>query len=381
MRGIFFFLPTQVTIQVMHNDMRGTRGVRVSKIYVNGKFFSQRVSGTQRYARELLNHFDLLLAKEDSHQFSVEILIPKQAYSVPQYRNLHVRTVGRLNGTPWEQLELPKYCRGGVLFTLSGGAPVFHTRNVVTIHDAAVVSSPAGYSRAYRLWHGYVCRTMARKAEHIFTTSNFSKSEIVKCYGATPDNVSVAYLGSDHFADLKADASVLARFGISGKYILAAGVRNPNKNFDRVVQAVRDYNKSGIPLVLAGGRDSKVYRDSTGLGDGVRELGYVSDHELKALYENAACFVFASLYEGFGLPPLEAMASGCPVVVSRAASLPEIFGGVAFLCDPYDPKDIAAAIQRAIESSPGAQQLKEFAKKFSWEKCARETLEKIKSFI
>jgi len=109
-------------------------------------------------------------------------------------------------------------------------------------------------------------------------------------------------------------------------------------------------------------------------------LGHVTDEELKALYENAACFVFASLYEGFGLPPLEAMASGCPVVVSRIASLPELFNGATFFCDPYDPRDIALSIQRALDAPPPVQQLKEFARRFSWEKCARETLETIRSF-
>lgn len=353
----------------------------MKKIYINGKFFCQPITGTQRYARELLNQFDRLLSTEDNREIAVEILVPECVRSMPQYTNLRVRTVGRMSGTTWEQLELPRYCNRQVLLTLSGGAPILHSRNVVTIHDAAVVASPAGYSPAYRLWHGNLCRRMARKAEHIFTVSNFSKSEIVKWYGAAPEKISVTYLGSDHFSSLEADASALARFGISGKYVLAASVHNPNKNFDRVVQAVCHHNTSGTPLVIAGGRDSKVYRESMGLPDGVRALGYVSDPELKALYENAACFVFASLYEGFGLPPLEAMASGCPIVVSRTASLPELFNGAAFFCDPYDPEDIAAAIQRAVNSPPAAaDQLKAFARKFSWEKCARETLEVIKCF-
>jgi glycosyltransferase involved in cell wall biosynthesis len=221
---------------------------------------------------------------------------------------------------------------------------------------------------------------MARKAEHIFTDSSFSKSEIVKWYGGNPEKISVIYLGSDHFSRLEADASALTRFGISGRYVLAVSSHNPNKNFHRVVQAISYLNKNGTQLVIAGAHDRSVYGKNMRLHDGVRALGYVSDTELKALYENAACFVFASLYEGFGLPPLEAMSSGCPVVVSRAASLPELFDGAAFFCDPYDPEDIAAAVQRAVKSSPAAgDELKAFAKKFSWEKCARETLEVLKA--
>jgi glycosyltransferase involved in cell wall biosynthesis len=353
----------------------------MKKIYINGKFFCQRISGTQRYARELLNQLDRILSTEDDQEIAIEILVPKQVQSMPRYTNLQVRTVGRMSGTKWEQMELPLYCQGQTLFTLTGGAPLLHFPNIVTIHDAAVAAAPAGYSVAYRLWHRNVCRRMAKTAERIFTNSNFSKSELVKWYGAAPDKITVTYLGSDHFSHLEGDASALARFGISGKYVLAVSSHNPNKNLRRVVEAMRHLRSTGPQLVIAGGHDNSVYQKSMKLPDGARVLGYVSDPELKALYENAACFVFPSLYEGFGLPPLEAMSSGCPVVVSRAGSLPELFERVAFFCDPYDPEDIAAAIQRAVESLPSAAgELKAFARKFSWATCAGQTLEAIRGF-
>lgn len=350
----------------------------MKKIYINGKFFCQRITGTQRYARELLSQLDEILLSEDSSRIAAEILVPKSVQSMPQYKKIQVRTVGGMSGTKWEQLELPRYCRGELLFTLSGGAPILHPRNVVMIHDAAVVAVPTGYTLAYRVWHGIVCRRMAIHAEHIFTNSNFSKSEIVKWYGGSSERISVTYLGSDHFPRVEADASALSRFGVTGKYVLAVSSHNPNKNFHRIVQAMHYLGKNGIRLVIAGATDSKVYGKSTNLPDGVRALGYVSDSELKALYENADCFVFASLYEGFGLPPLEAMTSGCPVVVSGVGAMPELFEGAAFFCDPYDPEDIAAAVQRAVKSPNNADELKRFAKKFSWQKCARETLEVLK---
>jgi glycosyltransferase involved in cell wall biosynthesis len=351
----------------------------VKKICINGKFFGQRVTGTQRYARELLHQFDRLLSNENNPRIAIEILVPKSVQSMPHYTNLQVRTVGAMSGTRWEQIELPRYCRGEILFTLSGGAPILHSRNVATIHDAAVVAAPEGYSLAYRVWHGNVCRRMAHQAEHIFTNSNFSKSEITKWYGGSPEKISVTHLGSDHFSRLEADASALNRLGISGKYVLAVSSHNPNKNFHRVVQALGHLNQGDMKLVIAGAHDRRVYGTSARLPDGVHSVGYVSDEELKALYENAGCFVFASLYEGFGLPPLEAMASGCQVVASRAGSLPELFNGVAFFCDPYDPEDIAATIQRAFKSPAAAGDLKAFARQFSWEKCARETLEVLNS--
>jgi len=348
----------------------------MKKLFINGKFFCQQVTGTQRYAREVLSHIDRLLSGKRSERVAIEILVPSGAPSIPSYSNLQVRPVGKMSGTKWEQLELPLYCRGELLVTLSGGAPILHSRNVITIHDSAVFAAPAGYSLAYRLWYQNLYRRMSGTAEHIFTVSHFSKSEIVRWCGASPEKISVTYLGSEHFTSLEADASALARFGISGRYVLAVSSGNPNKNFQRVAQALSPLSETGVGLVIAGGHDTRVFRQSMRLPDGVRVLGYVSDAELKTLYENAACFVFASLYEGFGLPPLEALSSGCPIVVSRAASLPEIFEGVAAFCDPCSPDDIAATVQRVLQSAPAkAGELKAFAGKFSWETCARQTLE------
>jgi glycosyltransferase involved in cell wall biosynthesis len=216
---------------------------------------------------------------------------------------------------------------------------------------------------------------MAHHAEHIFTNSNFSKSEIVKWYGAPVDRTSVTYLGSDHFSTLPSDPAVLNRFGISGRYVLAVSSHNPNKNFQRVQDALTALAETGVQLVIAGAPDSRIYRNGLKPSDKVHAVGYVGDPELKALYEHAACFVFASLYEGFGLPPLEALASGCPIVVSRAGSLPELFDGIGTFCDPYSATDIAAAIQRTIQSPSSRDDLKDFANKFTWENCARQTLE------
>jgi glycosyltransferase involved in cell wall biosynthesis len=350
----------------------------VTKICINGKFFSQRITGTQRYARELLNQFDNLLCQERYQSLSVEIFVGRDANALPHFKRLQLRVVGRLRGTAWEQIELPHYCKNRLLFTLSGGGPVRHGLNVATIHDAAVVAAPMGYAPSYRFWHRTLCRRMAHTAIHIFANSHFSKSEIIKWYGGDGDTISVSYLGSDHFSRLEADYSALERFDLQQKYILAVSSHNPNKNFHRLVDAFHRLSKDGTQLVIAGGYDDRIYRNGLKLPAGVRQLGYVTDAELKALYEGAVCFVFPSLYEGFGLPPLEAMTTGCPIVVSRTTALAEIFDGAAIFCNPYHPQDIAAAILQAIESPPSAQRMKSFADSFSWEKCATEALDVLK---
>jgi glycosyltransferase involved in cell wall biosynthesis len=347
----------------------------VKKICINGKFFSQRTTGTQRYARELLREFDRILAQEGREDIAIEILVPRDAILIPDYVNLKVRVVGKMTGMIWEQLELPRFCNGQLLVTLSGGAPLLHPRNVITIHDTSVFAAPDGYSLAFRTWYRALYKWMARKADLVLTVSNFSKLEIVKWCGANPAKIEVTYLGSEHLSELEAEPDALAKFGISQPYILAVSSQNPNKNFARIAQALVLYGSGKEQFVIAGGQ-SGIYQKDFKLPREVRTLGHVSDVELKALYMGASCFVFASLYEGFGLPPLEAMACGCPVVVSRVASLLEIFAGVAVFCDPYDPNDIAAAVKQLLQSPPAtADELQTFAKTFSWHLCACKTLE------
>lgn len=347
----------------------------VKKIYINGKFLAQPITGTQRYAREVLAAIDRQLSQETDRDLVLEVLAPPSAKEVPSYSNIRVTTVGRMRGTAWEQIELPRHCRGHLLVTLSGGAPILHPRNVITIHDAAVFSAPAGFTPAFRLWYRFLYRRMAQTAVHILTNSQFSRSEIVKWCRANPERVSVTYHGSDHFSSVKADCLALRRLGISGDYVLAVSSHNPNKNFARTCRALVDLKQSGIEVIVAGGHNRKVFADGGPLPTMVRTVGYVSNAELKALYENARCFVYASLYEGFGLPPLEALSAGCPIVVSNTASLPEICGEAAVLCDPYSPEDIARAVGQVLNAPPADRnQLKSFAARYSWGNCARETL-------
>jgi glycosyltransferase involved in cell wall biosynthesis len=248
-------------------------------------------------------------------------------------------------------------------------------RQLRFVYPLAVFAAPAGYSVAYCIWYRNLYRRMVRSAEHILTVSNFSKGELERFCGADPARITVTYSSSDHFSRLQADATALERCGLCGKYVLAVSAQNPNKNFQRTAQAMAQLGRDGVQLVIAGGGDSRVYGRSAGLPVQVRALGYVNDAELKVLYQGASCFVFAPLYEGFGLPPLEALSVGCPVVVSRAASLPEIYEGAATFCDPYSPEDIAAAVRQVLDSPPDPERLKAFAAGFSWERTARETLD------
>lgn len=341
-------------------------------IFINGRFVTQRVTGTQRYAHELLEKLDELLSESVAAKPRVVLLVPPWAQQLPTFRCIEITQVGRFSGQLWEQLELPFYARGGVLFSLVGGAPLLHRRNVITIHDAAVFASPSSFSPTFRLWYKFLYRTLCHTALHVMTVSNFSRDELVKWCGAKPAKITVAYLGSEHATRPVPDLDVLAKHNLRPfQYVLAVSSRNPGKNLSGLLRAVPYLSSEEFDIAVAGASYSKVFGATDISGDKVRDLGYVNDSELRSLYENAACFAFPSFYEGFGLPPLEALALGCPTVVANGNSLVEIFDRVAFLCNPHDPKDIAAKILAACQSPAEERpRYREFANSFRWEKCA-----------
>jgi glycosyltransferase involved in cell wall biosynthesis len=185
----------------------------------------------------------------------------------------------------------------------------------------------------------------------------------------------VARPGYEPILAANSECGILETHGlVSGKFILGVSSRSPIKNFDTLIKAWKSLASSDTPLVIAGGYNSKVFgKRRLDNPDGVLFLGYVSDGELRALYENAACFVYPSLYEGFGLPPVEAMACGCPVIVSTCSALPETCGDAALYCEPFDVKGMGKAIEAVILDSKLRESLRsrgtERVRELSYQSC------------
>jgi glycosyltransferase involved in cell wall biosynthesis len=351
------------------------------KIAINGRFLSQAVTGVQRYAHELLRELDQILFELSLPPDEVEILAPRDAIDSTDFRYLRVRKTGRLTGQFWEQFELPFYCHGRLLFTPCGGAPLLHSSHIITIPDAAVFATPQAYSAAYGTWYRWLHRHMCATARQILTVSESSKRELIRWCAADSSKITVTPLGSDHVYRLQADNSILENHGLSGaNFVLAVSSRNPNKNFDGIVNAIHQIHQlesRNVRFVLVGGLNSQVFGRSQEISGSIDEVGYVSDEQLRALYQNASCFVFPSLYEGFGLPPLEAMASGCPVVASDIPPLRETCGDAALYCDPTNPEDIARQIRTVLFDKVKQGELIEKgdrrARGFTWKRTARQT--------
>lgn len=354
-------------------------------ITVNGRFLAQRLRGAQRYAHEVTRR--LIHARGGG---GIRVLMPRHSESLPEEFGGVAKQVGRLRGHPWEQLELGRFADegDGVLWSPIGVGPMGAKCHVPTIHDVFAVRFPGWVGRRFHLWYSFVLPRIASSARHIVTVSEYSKGGIVEALEVPEEKVSVVYLGVDPgFVIATADeiAATRRKYGLPQDFILTLGSLEPRKNLDRVVEAWSSLAADGRPpLVIAGGLgDRRVYgnydADRLRRHKDIQLLGYVPDEDLSPLYSAATVFVYASLLEGFGLPPLEAMACGAAVVVSDTSAMSETHGGLAFLVDPGSVESIATEIEKALQTgrSPAEkeEQSRMVKERFDWSNTAKRTEE------
>lgn len=350
------------------------------RVVINGRFLSQPVTGVQRFAREVVRALDDLIEHEeiDRRKYQFSIAIPSGFE--PDLLPLHipVRVVGMGRGQLWEQSSLALHEPAALLLCLGNLGPLFRNHQVVVLHDASVFAVPSAYSFAFRNWYRINIRRLGRCARRVITPSRFSATELAYYADISADKFTVVHLGADHLDTVEPDVTVFARHQIQEPYILAVSSEAPHKNLGALVHALPLLRQTvpHLDVVSVGGTFPAIFAGQKDLSKQIRRIGYTRDAELKALYQRARCFVYPSWYEGFGLPPLEAMRAGCPVVVSRAASLPEICADGALYFEPNNPATLASAASRLIldaglrESMRAAGQRR--AAEFSWRNTARQ---------
>ena len=350
-------------------------------IWINGRFLEQPVTGVQRYSREVLNALDEFLSSQalPGQTHRLVCLASQAARDIPNWKNIAFKVVGQRTGNLWEQIDLPLAIRGGVCFSPANVGPFFLSGQVVTIHDASVYAVPQAYSLAFRWKHQVLFRRLGKTARSIITVSEFSRQELARWCDIPLQKIQTIPEGCEHILRTGEDSSVFERLQVGSKpYFLCVGSNSPHKNFDLVLQALSQLEHTAFELIIVGGDFNKVFKGQVhSLPPTARRVGYLKDSELRALYRRSAGFIFPSLYEGFGLPPLEAMACGCPVLCSNAASLPEVGGKAALYFDPYDASGLAWQMQRlaadaALQADLRARGLLQ-AEQFTWEKTARAT--------
>ena len=268
---------------------------------------------------------------------------------------------------------------------------------VVSIHDLSFEHLPETFHRRSRIQLRLTVRSSAKRAAKILTLSEHTRRDVIETYGIEPSRITAIPLAAPgHFYPVEDNRElqrVRHNYGIDGKYILSVGSIQPRKNLARLVQAytrvrasLRDtHSETELPKLVLVGKRGWLYDETlraleeNRVADSVILTGYVPESDLPALYSGAICFVYPSYFEGFGLPPLEAMKCGAPVIVGNQTSLPEVVGDAGLTVDPFDVHAIAEAIEKLINDSVLRQELsvkgRSRAETFNWRKTAQQTLE------
>ncbi len=277
-----------------------------------------------------------------------------------------------------------------VQFTAPPFAPC---RVVCTIHDLAFEHLPETFKRRSWMQLRVTVRQTAKKAARIITLSEYSRQDIAETYGIPAEQITVTHGAAPaHFEPVTSEKelrSVRQTYGIEGEYLLTVGSIQPRKNLTRLIAAYSRLRtkraKRKLPKLVLVGKRAWLYSETLkaiedfGVSDSVILTGYVPEADLPALYSGALCFIYPSYFEGFGLPPLEAMKCGVAVIVGNRTSLPEVVGSAAVLIDPFDIDALAFAIEKLIDDSDFRSKLRvqglARSKKFSWHSTAQQTLE------
>lgn len=367
--------------QTTNGHARGGKGMT---FFINGRFLSQKLTGVQRYAAEIVRALDRLLVSgqypDQLHGAEWQLLVPPDAHDTMTFDKIKLRTTGRLSGHAWDQIDLARAAAKGRLISLANSGPVLHRDHIVVIHDAQVFRRPDFFGWRYLAAHRTMGRLLSRQAT-IATVSDFSRRELAAVLDLPASTIPVFPNSAEHFAATAPDFGILNRLGLSAeRYFLFVGSRTKNKNLSIAIRATQMLDRPDIPLVIVGGGNSKVFQEnSTESNDGLVMAGRLTDNEIAALYARALAFVFPSLYEGFGVPPLEAMLFGCPVIASTAEAVRETCGDAAAYFDASDANALRARmLERLAEGGVSDAERKKQQDRiamFSWRNSASALLE------
>lgn len=350
---------------------------------VNGRYLTQKATGVHRYAFEICNKL---------HEMGVDfhVAVPNEIHLDYKF-NFKVVKCGSLNTHLWEQISLPRYLKrigSPLLISFTGCGPLNYSNQIMTIHDVSHERYPEWFSKNYYRFYHYMMPRIGKKAHAVLTVSEFSKKEIVDTLGINAEKIHVVHSNVPfHNKPSKEEILSFTRNPEAERYILAVSSMDPRKNFVRLVEAFDKIKDKSVKLYIIG-MSFKAFNTpdlQKLIGENVHLPGYIPDEKLQTMYQNALLSVYPSLYEGFGLPPLESMTYGCPVINSDIPALREVSQDAALYVDPYNVDDITQKIEQLLVDEPLRKELQEKGllqiKKYSWDKSAKQVYELAQIFM
>jgi len=350
------------------------------KIYINAKFLAQKITGVQRFALEICR--ELIKISPDIILVSERGLQNKNYFS-----EFDIISCGVNKGNLWEQLDLPIFLKkkgNPLLLNLTNSAPLAYKNKIVTIHDISFEQDPSWFSFRFRTMYKFLVPRNIKSSKLVFTVSSFSKNELMNYYKIESDKIKIVY-NSFNKQKFYLDKN---RKENGEDYLLMTFSLSSRKN---VLNALKAYSllNTKVKLYIVGEQDKnlgnlkieKKYLNNKN----INFLGYVNDNELLSLYNNALGFVYPSLYEGFGLPPIEAQACGCPCIVSDIPALREVYRESVLYFDPQNSLDISNKMEKLILNKNVRKELVEDGlmncRLYDWSKSAKIVLKSIRKEI
>lgn len=339
------------------------------KFVINGKIFTKKyISGVQRYTLEILSALDKLIDKDE-----IEICTPMSATNIPKYKNFKIVKYSKLREIPWEQIAFPHYLKKNHAISINlGNVSPWIEPGIVCIHDVNCIKNPKNFQMQMVIWYRFLFKRAMKKGRKIITVSDFSKKEMLDCYNVNPDKIVVINNSWEHFDRIKENDEVFEKFPVLKEkpFFFSIGTITKHKNLKWVLKVAK--NNPEYIFAISGFVNIEKFKKSLDLEkpDNVVFLGYLSDEEVKAIYKRTEALLFPSLYEGFGLPPIEALSSGAKVVVADIECMHEIFENEVTYINPYEYnfnfEDIVVAKNR-----------EKILNKYSWKKSAEKLLENL----
>ncbi|MCS7249834.1 MAG: glycosyltransferase family 4 protein [candidate division WOR-3 bacterium] len=361
------------------------------EIIINGRFLTQKITGVQRYALQLIKEIDFLIEKGeiDKKKFQFKIFAPRNIIHNLELKHIPIRKIGILKGHLWEQLEFPFYLKNKILICLGNTAPLIslflNKKIIVTIHDLGFKYFPENYRFLFRTFYSILIPIILKYAWAIITVSESEKKLILNRYPFVKNKIFAIPQGG--FIENPITAIEIKE----RDYLLYVGSLAKKKNLINFLLAFELIVNKNIPLnAIVIAPEGKIFEKvdikiKPEVKKRVKFINKIDDQELISYYKNAFCFVFPSFHEGAGIPPIEAMSCGCPVLCSDISVLKERCNNAAIYFNPYLPEDIAQKILLLFENPELKEKLikkgYERAKIFKWENTARKTVKLLEKLI